>query len=119
MNRLNGDAKPISIMGELQITQGTNEPGRSLHSSAELITLPDGSTRPLLDKDEAGGNILRSDPVGHGIVEYDNGVTAYMLNSGRGTEFEAICERGIVTAWNDGVSSTTDRSQTSCLPSPV
>lgn len=25
-----------------------------------------------------------------------------MLNSGRGTEFEAICERGIVSAWNDG-----------------
>ena len=30
------------------------------------------------------------------------GVTAYMLNTGRGTEFEAVCERGIVTAWNDG-----------------
>jgi hypothetical protein len=29
--------------------------------------------RPLLDTDEAGGNILRADMVGQGIVHYDNG----------------------------------------------
>jgi predicted dehydrogenase len=103
VNRLNGDAKPIAIMGEIQIQDGsTADLNSGRHSSMSMITLADGTVRPLLDKDQHGGNILRSDPVGHGIVEYDNGVTAYMLNSGRGTEFEAICERGIVSAWNDG-----------------
>ena len=70
---------------------------KARHDTHEFILLPDGSARPLLDKDENGGNILRSDPVAHGIVHYENGVTAYMLNSGRGTEFECICERGIVS----------------------
>lgn len=102
VNRLNGDARPISIMGELQLTNTGTRPRSDKHASTPLVELPDGTTRPLLDKDETGANILRSDPVGHGIVEYENGVTAYMLNSGRGTEFEAICERGIVSAWNDG-----------------
>jgi hypothetical protein len=88
VNRLNGDAKPVSVIGELKVP-------------AE-IKMADGSSRPVLDTDENGDNVLRTDPTGHGIVEYENGVTAYMLNSGRGFEIEAICERGIVTAWNDG-----------------
>ena len=88
VNWLNKDAKPVSIMGEL-----TADP---------TVEMADGTTKPLLDQDGAGNNVLRADPLGHGIVEYDNGVTAYMLNSGRGTEFEAICERGVVSAWNDG-----------------
>ena len=71
VNRLNGDAKPISIMGEIQVEDGTTEDLNSgRHSSMSMITLADGSKRPLLDKDEHGQNILRSDPVGHGIVEY-------------------------------------------------
>lgn len=78
----------MSVIGELKVP-------------AE-IKMADGSSRPVLDTDENGDNILRTDPTGHGIVEYENGVTAYMLNSGRGFEIEAICERGIVTAWNDG-----------------
>ena len=44
------------------------------------------------------GDILREDPVGHGILQFENGVTAYALNSGRGMEIEAVCERGVVTA---------------------
>ena len=36
--------------------------------AADTTTLPDGSVRPLLDTDEAGGNILRADMVGQGIV---------------------------------------------------
>jgi hypothetical protein len=31
-----------------------------------------------------------------------NGVTAYMLNSGRGMEVEAVCERGVITSLNNG-----------------
>lgn len=44
------------------------------------------------------GHILREDPVGHGIIQFANGVVAYALNSGRGMEVEAICEKGVVTA---------------------
>jgi len=92
VNWLNKDAKPVSIMGEL-----TADP---------TVEMADGTTKPLLDQDEAGNNVLRADPLGHGIVEYDNGVTAYMLNSGRGTEFEAICERGHIKSLNNGETWT-------------
>jgi predicted dehydrogenase len=52
-----------------------------------------------LSNDEViDGNILREDPIGHGIIRFTNGVTAYALNSGRGMEVEAICEKGVVTA---------------------
>jgi len=52
-----------------------------------------------LNNDEViDGNILREDPIGHGIIRFTNGVTAYALNSGRGMEVEAICEKGVVTA---------------------
>ena len=44
------------------------------------------------------GDILREDPIGHGMIQFQNGVTAYALNSGRGLEVEAVCENGVVTA---------------------
>ena len=53
----------------------------------------------LLDGDQViDGHILREDPVGHGVIQFENGVTAYALNSGRGMEVEAVCERGVLTA---------------------
>ena len=48
------------------------------------------------------GDILREDPVGHGILQFENGVTGYALNSGRGMEAEAVCESGVVTALGNG-----------------
>ena len=48
------------------------------------------------------GEILREDPVGHGIIQFANGVTAYALESGRGSEIEAICENGVATALANG-----------------
>ena len=48
------------------------------------------------------GDILREDPVGHGIIQFENGVTAYGLNSGRGMEVEAVCEKGSVTGFLNG-----------------
>lgn len=124
-------------MGELQLEDGVSDLRGSRHAKTANVTLEDGSVAPVLDKDEHGGNILRTDPVGHGIVQYENGVTAYMLNSGRepptlhnhspsprqprpasrlpvwqpdhwhrccraagGTEFECICERGIVRRYH-------------------
>lgn len=49
------------------------------------------------------GEILKEDPVGHGIIQFANGVTGYALNTPRGIEYEAICERGAITAFNNGV----------------
>ena len=48
------------------------------------------------------GDILRADPNGHGILQFDNGVTAYALNTGRGMVMEAVCEHGVITAIDDG-----------------
>ena len=48
------------------------------------------------------GERLTEDPVGHGILQFENGVTAYALNSGRGMEVEAIGDRGVVTGMRNG-----------------
>ncbi len=48
------------------------------------------------------GERLCEDPVGHGILQFENGVTAYALNSGRGLEVEAVGEHGVVTALGNG-----------------
>jgi len=57
----------------------------------------------LQDGDEAiqdGG--LVKDPSGHGMAQFENGVTLYALNSGRSAEWEAVCERGAVAALSNG-----------------
>ena len=57
----------------------------------------------LPDGDEAiDGEILRQDPVGHGILQFENGVTAYALNSGRGMEVETVCAEGVMTVLGEG-----------------
>lgn len=48
------------------------------------------------------GDIVREDPNGQGMIQFENDVTAHALLSPRGSEWEAICERGIVTCWNNG-----------------
>ena len=52
---------------------------------------------PLLE-----GDLMLEDPSGHGIIQFENGVTAYALLSGRGSEFEAVCERGVLTSIENG-----------------
>jgi len=42
------------------------------------------------------------DPIGQGTIQFENGVTAYALNSGRRSEWEAVCERGVLTAIANG-----------------
>ena len=43
------------------------------------------------------------DPVGEGIIEFENGVTGYALNAGgRRAEWEAVCEGGVLTALDNG-----------------
>ena len=49
------------------------------------------------------GDMLREDPTGHGIIQFENGVAAYALLTLRGSEYEAICEQGTLTSFNNGV----------------
>ena len=69
LQRLNDDVPAISVQAEL-----------------------------LVGADAIEGELLREDPCGHGIIHFENGVTAYALNSARDFGVEAICERGVVVA---------------------
>ncbi|MSP14002.1 MAG: Gfo/Idh/MocA family oxidoreductase [Chloroflexi bacterium] len=48
------------------------------------------------------GDLLRKDPLAQGTIQFDNGVTAYALLTPRKGEWEAICEKGSLTAYSDG-----------------
>jgi len=48
------------------------------------------------------GDRLTNDPSAHGIIQFQDGVTAYALSTGRGGEWEAVCERGAVAALSNG-----------------
>ena len=48
------------------------------------------------------GDEVRQDPAGQGIIQFENGVTTYALLSPRASEWEAICEKGSLTALNNG-----------------
>ena len=74
MQRLNGDARATWVQGHLP--QGD-----------ELIA----------------GDELLDDPTAEGMFGFENGVTVYAMNSPRSSEYEAICERGVLTAQNNGV----------------
>ncbi len=52
--------------------------------------------------DAIEGHRLKADPVGHGVIAFENGVTAYALNSGRGMEVEAVGDAGVVTSLQNG-----------------
>ena len=49
------------------------------------------------DADRIEGATLRADPSGGGRLQFANGVPAFLLDSGRPFELEAVCERGIVS----------------------
>ena len=53
---------------------------------------PNSGDFQLLD-----GDRMLEDPSGHGMFQFENGVTVYALLSGRGRGFEAVCERGVMT----------------------
>lgn len=48
--------------------------------------------------DQIDGTRLREDPTGGGRLQFQNGIPAFLLDSGRGFEVEAVCERGVVTS---------------------
>ena len=58
----------------------------------------------LRDADHAiSDGKISIDPIGEGIIEFENGVTGYALNAGvRRAEWEAVCEGGVLTALSNG-----------------
>ena len=48
------------------------------------------------------GDVLTADPTGAGTIQFQNGVTAHALLTPRSSEWEAICEGGTITCWNNG-----------------
>ncbi|MCY4402745.1 MAG: Gfo/Idh/MocA family oxidoreductase [Candidatus Poribacteria bacterium] len=48
------------------------------------------------------GDVLKADPSGAGTIYFENGVTAHALLTPRSSEWEAICDGGTVTCWNNG-----------------
>ena len=50
------------------------------------------------------GDRVIEDPVGQGIIQFEDGVTAYVLLTGRKDEFEAVCERRVLTSLCDGLN---------------
>lgn len=57
--------------------------------------LPQGNS--IFDNDT-----LQVDPSGAGTIQFENSVTAHALLTPRSSEWEAICEGGTVTCWNNG-----------------
>ncbi len=98
-----GALRALTIYGTSNLFNGAS------HSFDLIMRL--NSDRPavwvqglLRDADHAieDGRIT-IDPVGEGIIQFENGVTGYALNAGvRRAEWEAVCEDGVVTALSNG-----------------
>jgi predicted dehydrogenase len=58
-------------------------------------SLPDGD-------ENIDGDLITGDPRAHGIIQFEDGVTAYAQLTNRRGEHEAVCENGVVTALNSG-----------------
>ena len=66
---------------------------------------------------------IREDPAAHGLIQFEDGVTAYALLTTRRGETEAICEQGAITAlagdtnWQMRVPGPTNhRGKTTLVP---
>ena len=68
--------------------------------------LPYGYRREYTDgNDFIGfeGDSMLSDPAGHGILQFENGVTAYALLTDNGGGYEAVCKGGTVASLANGL----------------
>ncbi len=52
--------------------------------------------------DDFVGDVMTVDPGGHGVVHYENGVTAYCITTPRGSEQEVICEGAAISIIGNG-----------------
>ena len=49
-------------------------------------------------------NLLRTDPLGEGFFQFENGVTAHAMLTPLRVEFQAICQNGTISALDDGLA---------------
>ena len=75
--------------------------GDAKASWVQMSLVPGNLTKSGSDW-EIQGNRLTDDPVSHGMIQFENDVTAYAVLSPHEMEWEASCERGTVTAWPGG-----------------
>ena len=54
------------------------------------------------DYDEFDGDVIPGDPSSHGIIQFRNGVVAYALLTGRGADYDIVCERGTMSYIDHG-----------------
>ena len=53
----------------------------------------------LLDgNDIIDNDVLREDPTAQGLIQFEDGLTVYVMQTARRSELEAICEHGVVTS---------------------
>jgi len=68
-----------------------------LHSDAPVAWVQGDLPRGM----EIEGDALTEDPTGHGIIGFEDGVMGYLLNTARGSEYEAIGASGTVASLNN------------------
>ena len=54
------------------------------------------------DYDNFEGDVVPGDPSSHGIIQFRNGVVAYALLTGRGADYDVVCERGTMSYIDHG-----------------
>ena len=71
-----------------------------LRGDTPLRTVQGSLTRDVDIDTEAG--LIRADPTGQGVLEFEDGVPAYLLNSGRGHDVDAVLDGAVASSWNGG-----------------
>ena len=93
-----GDLKTVVFSGSSLFNGASHHYDNLLYLNGDAratwvqMTLAEGSW-------EIDGDRLTEDPVSHGVIQFENGVTAYAVLSPHEVEWEASCERGTLTAW--------------------
>ena len=93
-----GDLKTVVFSGSSLFNGASHHYDNLLYLNGDAratwvqMSLAEGSWR-------IDGDRLTEDPVSHGVIRFENGVTAYAVLSPHEVEWEASCERGTLTAW--------------------
>ena len=93
-----GDLKTVVFSGSSLFNGASHHYDNLLYLNGDAratwvqMTLAEGAWR-------IEGDRLTEDPVSHGVIQFENGVTAYAVLSPHEVEWEASCERGTLTAW--------------------
>ena len=70
-----------------------------LNNDSKVLSVTANLTQPDWDSNQKE---LKNDPAGQGIIEFENGVKAYAFNISHETKWDAICEKGVISAMDNG-----------------